>query len=161
MFYSLHMEMVVLVLWIELPRFSGHLPFLLCALSLFSQVLWDWATSPETSTHHPPSQTCSLYIAGRKVLGAAWLPFSSEQSLWVTFKCDTAAEGTLRGSAVAGGSAWSSQGLRRTSNRSFFPAESPAGCPQPSWHQRPAIKSRKAISGKQRQFSLRLAEGLL
>jgi len=46
---------------------------------------------------HPLSQTYCLYIVDRKAPGAALLPFSSEQRLWVTFKYDTIAEESLRG----------------------------------------------------------------
>lgn len=45
----------------------------------------------------------------------------------------------------AGGSAWSRKGLRRTSNRSLFPAENPAGFPLPS----PVTKSLQLRARKQ------------
>lgn len=75
-FNSLYMEMVVLVLQIDpVPSLCLH------------QCLGLWHAAPEASARHPPSQTCSLYITGRKVLGAAKLPFSSEQNFQMWHCC--------------------------------------------------------------------------
>lgn len=89
------------------------------------------------------------------MLGAALLPFSSEQSLWVTFKCDTAAEESLRGSALNATESWGLCMEQEGPEEDL--KQVPFSCREPSWvslaipcHQKPAIKSKKAISGKQR-----------
>lgn len=101
---SFHMEMVLLVLWIDFP----HLCFLVtsCSSSSVSSLFLypcHRTVSCSSGNIHPPSslsQAYCLYIAERKVLGAALLPFSFEGRLWVTFKYDTTAEESLRGSVL-------------------------------------------------------------
>lgn len=67
------------------------------------------------------------------MLGAALLPFSSEQSLWVTFKCDTAAEESLRGSALNAMESWGlcmeQEGPEEDLKQVLFPVQNPAGFP--------------------------------
>lgn len=162
------MEMGVLVLQIDFfPIYAFWSPPLLLALhplSSSTSVVGLCHVAPETYAHHHLSQTYCLYIVDRKVLGAALLPFSSEQRLWVTFKYDTIAEESLRGSVLI---ATESCVLYTEQERpEQYLHQVLLACRYCSWgsltilhHQRslavrPAIKSRKAMSGKQRDNSL-------
>lgn len=95
--FSFHVE---IIFFPTCAFWSPPLYLALCPLSSCTAVAGLCHVAPETSTHHPLSQTYRLYIVDRKVLGAALLPFSPEQRLWVTFKHDTIAEESLRGSVL-------------------------------------------------------------
>lgn len=86
------------------------------------------------------------------MLGVALLPFSSERRLWATFKCDTIAKESLRGSVFR-----ATEQERPEENLKQVPlsADTAAGVhSQFPITLRPAIKNRKATSEKQRHNSL-------